>query len=255
LAFAAPLMASGALLHTAARPRPTASAFVATVADATTNAPVVDADVSITDLARSARTNWIGEAVIGGMPAGTHHVRVRRLGYVEADLEVAFDRDTVGVFFRLSPRPQSMDTVRTVGKPVLNLRMGEFDARRRMGIGRFLADSILQADSTQPLAVILERRIPGLVSVNDGRTVRRRNTNDGKTNLWRRDCIGFDVYIDGARVSSSTYGLRPAPDETDLRFFTGRDVAGVEYYTDVEAPVQYRHQTMACGVLLIWLRY
>jgi hypothetical protein len=236
--------------------RPPGSVFVATVADGTTNAPIADADVSVTDLSRSGRTNWIGEAVIGGLSSGTHHVRVRRLGYVEAELNVSFDRDTVGVFFLLSPRPQSMDAVRTIAKTLPNLRMGEFEARRRMGIGRFLTDSILRADSTQPLAIILERRIPGLVSVNQGRTVARRTPG-----FDRRDCSGFDVYIDGERASTPAYSLSklasriPAPDETDLRFFAGRDVAGVEYYTDVEAPAQYRHQTMACGVLLIWLRY
>ncbi len=130
--------------------------------------------------------------------------------------------------------------------------MGEFEMRRRMGIGRFLTDSILRADSTQPLASIIERRIPGLIAVDDGRRVVRRVLNP-----YLRDCKGFDTYIDGVRVSTPAYSLsnKPTPDETDLRSLFGGDVAGVEYYTDVNVPVQYRHQTMACGVLLIWLRY
>lgn len=227
------------------------STLVATVADANTNGPIVDAEVSVTDVSRSTRTNWIGEGVIGGLAGGRHHVRVRRLGYAEAEVDVMFDRDTIGVAFQLSPTSQRLDTVRTVAKTTSNLHMSEFEARRRMGIGRFLTDSMLRADSTQPLASIIERHVPGLYSVDDGRRVARRNTGSPQ----RRDCLGFDVYVDGTRVSNSTYSLHPAPDETDLRFITGADVAGVEYYTDVSAPVQYRHQTMACGVLLIWLRY
>jgi hypothetical protein len=233
-----------------ASPRPTTRApaccvFVATVANGITNEPVTDAEVSILDVARSAHTNWLGEGVIADIPAGHHRVRVRRIGYIEADLEVAFARDTVGVFFLLSPRPQSMDTVRAVAaRSSHNLLMGDFEVRRRMGIGRFLTDSVLRADSTQALATILERRILGLRSVADGRVVRRLS------------CDGLiDVYIDGNRVSTSTYSLHAAPNETDLRFLYGADVAGVEFYTDVNAPVQYRHQSMACGVLLIWLRY
>ena len=218
--------------------------FVASVANGVTNEPVTDAEVSIPDLGRSARTNWIGEATMADVPQGRHRVHVRRIGYVEADVEVSFARDTVGVFFALSPRPQSMDTVRTRGRPMLNLMMGEFEVRRRMGIGRFLTDSVLQADSTLPLADILQQRILGLRSVADGRAVSRVN------------CGGLiDVYIDGGRVTPSTYGLGAGPYELDLRFINGGDVAGVEYYTDINAPVQYRHSTMACGVLLIWMRY
>jgi hypothetical protein len=219
------------------------SAFVATVANALTNEPIPDAEVWVTDVSRVARTNWIGEGVIGDIPRGQHHVRVRRLGFVQADIDVSFDRDTVGVFFSLSPRPVSLDTVKTAARMSLSPMLGEFEMRRRMGIGRFLTDSVLQADSTQPIATIIERRIPGLRAVDDGRRVVRVSAPPGG-----QSCRGFDTYIDGLRVSL-------APDETDLRFFQGRDVAGIEYYTDVNAPVQFRHQTMACGVLLIWTRY
>src|SRR5262249_12720558 len=130
-----------------------------------------------------------------------------------------------------------------------SLMMGDYEMRRRMGIGRFITDSMLRADSTQPLANILEKRVVGLESVSDGRTVHRTN------------CGQLDVYVDGARVSTSTSRLKsaiptiPLPDETDLRALYGSDVAGVEYYTDVDAPVQFRHQTLSCGVLLIWLRH
>lgn len=217
-----------------------ASTFVATVADAATNGPVADAEVTIVDLARSARTNWIGEATIADVPAGRHQVQVRRVGYAPADLDVLFDRDTVGVFFRLASSAQRLDTVKAVGKTHLNFMIDEFEARRRMGIGRFLTDSILQADSTKQLATIIERHLLGFRSLGDGRTVSRFN------------CGVPDVYIDGARMFSR--GLRPGPDETDLRLFNGRDVAGVEFYTKTEAPVQYRRLSQACGVLLIWTR-
>ena len=209
--------------------RPSAtSVFVATVANALTNEPIPDAEVSITDLPRVVRTNWIGEGVIAGVSQGHHHVRVRRVGFAEAELDIVFDRDTIGVFFRLSPRPQTLDTVKTAATSSLNLVMGEFERRRRMGIGRFLTDSILRADSTQPLASILERRIPGLVSVDDGRRVIRSSVAQ-----YRPDCHGFDTYIDGERVSTPAYSLSskskmPAPDDTDLRFLFGADVAGVE---------------------------
>ncbi len=59
--------------------------------------------------------------MVAGVPAGRHHVSVRRLGYVEAELDVSFVRDTVGVFFLLSPRPQSLPAVTSTAKTSLNL--------------------------------------------------------------------------------------------------------------------------------------
>jgi len=222
------------------------SVFVATVADATTNQPVTDAEVVVTDLSRSARTNWIGEATIPNIAVGTHHVRVRRLGFAEAELDVAFDRDTIGVFFSLSPRPQSLPAVKSTATESHNLLMHDFEVRRRMGIGRFLTDSMLQADSTRPLTTIIEQHFLGLHAIAQGRTVARR--------LAYHDCA-LDIYVDGVRITQAAYAFGKKFDDTDLRAIAGGDVAGVEYYTDLSAPVQYRHQTMACGVLLIWLRY
>src|SRR5262245_24538155 len=210
--------------------------FLAVVAGGIRYAPIADADVTVPDLARSAKTNWIGEGVISGVPRGRHHVRVRKLGYAGAELDVLLDRDTVGVFFVLQRQPQSLDTVRTKTTALPSLMMGDYEMRRRMGIGRFITDSMLRADSTQPLASILENRIVGLQSVNDGRTVHRRNcVVNGQLAVSGQ----LDVYIDGTRVSTSRYALGRPPDETDLRALYGSDIAGVEYYTDVDAPVQF----------------
>ncbi len=205
-------------------PASRASVFVATVANAVTNGPVADADVTITDLRRTVRTNWIGEGTIADVSTGRHHVRVRRIGYVDAELDVAFEKDTVGLFFDLSPQPQSMKAVNTTAKATLNARMSEFEVRRRalLGLGRFLTDSVLQLDSTMALARILEKRLPGLNSIGDDRTVKRFN------------CGTPAVYIDGLPTSLS----RRSGDVTDLRLFSGADVAGVEYYSQaVHRPI------------------
>ncbi|MGH7619920.1 MAG: carboxypeptidase regulatory-like domain-containing protein [Gemmatimonadaceae bacterium] len=215
-------------------------AFVATVADGATNAPVEGADVTVSDLARAGRTNWIGEATLGDLPAGRHHVEVRRLGYAPAAIDVVFDRDTVGVFFVLAPATAAMDTLKVVGKVNRNPMLDEFEARRRMGIGHFIGDSVLQADSTKPVATIIAGHLPGFRSVRDGRTVSRF------------PCVGSpDIYINGARTQFSARG----GDVTDLRLYDGRDIAGVEYYDAASAPVQFRRLSLSsCGVLLIWTR-
>ena len=214
------------------------SVFIANVADASTNAPVTDAVVEVSDIGRTARTDWIGEAHVFDVARGRHHVTVRHIGYVPADVDIVFTRDTVGYVFMLSPSPTMLDTMRTTAKvAAVPLKLQDFEMRRRMGIGRFLTDSVLQKEATQPIASIMARHLPGLYSLGFDRGI-------GRMHMGSR--CRLEVYIDGVRYSG---------DALDLRFIDGVDVAGVEYYTETNAPVQYRHLGMACGVILIWLKY
>src|SRR5512143_314518 len=115
------LVACGVLMTyapTFASLRTPKSVFIANVADASTNAPVTDAVVEVSDIGRTARTDWIGEAHVVDVARGRHHVTVRHIGYVPADVEIVFTRDTVGYVFMLSPAPAMLDTMRTTAKVV-----------------------------------------------------------------------------------------------------------------------------------------
>lgn len=235
------LVACGALITyapTFASLRAPKSVFIANVADASTNAPVTDAVVEVTDIGRTARTNWIGEGHVDDVARGRHHVTVRHIGYVPADVEIVFTRDTVGYVFMLAPTPAMLDTMRTTAKVApVPLKLQDFEMRRRMGIGRFLTDSVLRKEPARPIASIMARHFPGLFSSGFDQRIGRLH---GGLPCWP------EVYLDGVRYSG---------DALDLRFIDGMDVAGVEYYTEMSAPVQYRHLGMACGVILIWLKY
>jgi carboxypeptidase family protein len=218
------------------------SVFVANVADANTGAPVPDAEVTISSVSRTARTNWLGEATIPAVPAGTHRVVVRHLGYAVADLMISFSRDTVGYIFMLTPVPAILDTVKTTGTPPVRLGLEDFERRRRMGIGRFLSDSVLLSEKSSPIAEVMARRFPSLRAIDNDRTVATLQ------------CGALSIYVDGLRVSGSFSGLGGYHDATDLRALAGDDVAGVEYYTAASAPVEFRRLSMGCGVILIWTR-
>jgi carboxypeptidase family protein len=217
--------------------QPPATIFVATVADAETGAPLVGAEVSMPSLGRTVVTDWIGEAHITGVPPGNHPVSVKKIGYVAARLSIAFSGDTVGQFFALGRTPRMLDTVRTTGTLQVPAYLHDFEVRRRMGIGRFLTDSILVKEPNTPIAEVMSRRFPGLRVVGYDRTVASMS------------CGHIDVYIDGDKTSWLS------PDVTDLSSLVGDDVAGVEYYARGSAPVQYRLTSAACGVLLIWLKF
>src|SRR5512146_2502431 len=175
------LVACGALMTyapTLAGIRVPKSVFIANVADASTNGPVTDAVVEVSDIGRTARTDWIGEAHVVDVARGRHHVTVRHIGYVPADVEIIFTRDTVGYVFMLSPSPTMLDTMRTTAKvAAVPLKLQDFEMRRRMGIGRFLTDSVLQKEAMRPIADIMARHFPGIYSFSQDQTVFRRNCN------------------------------------------------------------------------------
>ena len=227
--------------------------FIANVADATTKAPLPDALVFIADLGRGGRTDWIGEVHLGPVPRGRHRVSVRHIGYVPAAVDIEVTRDTVGLVFMLAPSPPLLDTVRTSALSG-TLRLHDFELRRRMGIGRFLTDSALARQASQPIATIMAGHFPGVYSAWMDRGVMRRNCD---TRLSPPRDGRPDVYVDGVRLGltqSNVGSIVPPSDALDLRFIDGADVAGIEYYTEASAPAQYRRPGMVCGVILIWLR-
>jgi len=230
----------GAAHPTAPRGSSPTCALVVTVADAATNAPLPDADVSVAEPARSARTSWIGEAILADLPYGEHHVSVRHGGYTPAELDASCDRDSVGIFFRLAALAHGQGTTARVVPRALGGLPTAFETHRRLRLGRYLGDSVFRRDSARALTDILDRWIPGLHV--DG-------TGGGVVQAACHDPV--DVYLNGVRLPASPGAARQ---QADLRRIRGGDVAGLEYYTGAEAPAEYRARRAGCGLLLIWLR-
>ncbi|MDE3151489.1 MAG: hypothetical protein KGL93_04520 [Gemmatimonadota bacterium] len=235
-----------AVLALAAALAPTAQAqqsttFIADVADAATGAPIRDAEVVLMDTHRLARTNWMGEAVLSGVPAGSHRVRVRRLGFVAADLELAFRGDTVGQVFMLAEAPKALDTVRVQGARVPPA-LQPFERRRAMGLGRFLTEAALDSAGQRDVKVVLATRFPGIVIRPDDQGNEELYSLRGFMTKMRIQPCPVSVYLDDVPIS-----------QDDVWNLTRTwDLAGVEYYDGLSAPVQYRISGTVCGVLLLW---
>ena len=54
------------------------------------------AEVVIVDLRRLAHTDSLGQAFIANVPSGRHRARVRKEGHAAADLELLFQRNSLG---------------------------------------------------------------------------------------------------------------------------------------------------------------
>jgi hypothetical protein len=255
-----------------------ATTLVAGVAEDKTGKPLADAEVIVFDVQRIAHTNSLGEARIRGVPWGRHRVRVRKLGYAVADLELNFDGDSIGPVFMLERSAETLDTVRVTAAPV-PLRLQPFETRRRMGFGRFLTDTQLVADWNRPFAYVAMSRFPGLAVMTDvdgqQHIVSTRSSCGGQTfqhgaappHLGSGGSRGMggggQVQGGGATMlgscSSNSCPVRVYLDDMDLTeqdFDVIRtwDLAGVEYYTGASVPARYRVSGSACGVLLLWSR-
>jgi len=214
--------------------------LVADVAENGTGAPLVDAEVVLLDLHRVARTNWIGEAVIGDVPAGRHRIRVRKLGYAAADIELEFRGDTVGPVFMLTRESTSLDTVRVTAER-FPPRLQPFANRMKMGIGRYVTDSVFDREPDRSFAQIAALRFPGLVLLTNA--------------------MGIEYLASVRSACSKVVCARCAPqvmlDDAPLRIddfdlIRTWDLAGMEYYSGETMPVQYRRAGSECGLLLLW---
>jgi hypothetical protein len=218
------------------------SVVVVGVADMVTGAPLTDARVTVSDVPKTALTDWIGEVRVTGVSPGKHRIEVRQLGYDPAEATVLVQGDSVGVVFRLIRLSQNLDTVRINGTLIPSY-LEEFDKRRRLGLGRYLTSLQLDSVRTEALADVTVWRFPGLRAQWDAsHTKVRIASTHGPTSL-KHACVP-QIYIDGFFRENA---------EDDLGSLAAGDVAGIEYYS-VAPPVQYSRAGSGCGAILIWTR-
>lgn len=140
--------------------------LVVGVSDAGSGQALEGAEVVFPALHLSGRTDGLGEARIAGIPVGVHRIRVRFLGYTAADTSLAFQGDTTGIVFRLARAVVTMDAVEVKASGPSRLR--DFEARRRMGLGKYLTIDQLEKEGSRDFGNVAMTRFPGLRVVHDG---------------------------------------------------------------------------------------
>jgi hypothetical protein len=201
--------------------------------------PVEDALVRIRAAGRIARTNWMGEASMVRVGYGTKTVEVLRLGYAPAVVDLNITSDTVAAQFVLEKLVDTLSTMWiTAARPSMPAaNLAEFNQRKRMGIGRFVEDTVFEKHQLQDLSLVLPRLLVGLRAAPDP-------VQPGKYVLksTRNDCV-VDVFLDGFLLSEDFGLLKPT------------DIAGAEWYTKESAPPQFRRVFGGCRILLLWSRW
>jgi len=232
-------------------------AFAGRVVSQPEGASIPDAEVRIIDLNLTTRTDSAGRFLLGDVPPGSYVVAARQFGYTAAATSLTFtDTTTVQHVFRLE-HVQVLDTIAVAERRV---RVPDFEERRKLGIGHFIARAELAKAEYRRLGDVLSM-IPGLrifrapggeAWVMNGRRSAATTTLDAfSRSLGARPACYSDVFLDGQPVY---IGSRPGM-LFDVNALVPASLEGVEYYASAaQAPVRFGRYDNQCGVLVLWSR-
>jgi len=227
-----------------------------------TEQPVADAEVLLSDLNRTTTTNAMGAFRFTGIPPGIHHVVVRRLGYGPAETDLRFSagaRIERRVYLR---RVRILESV-LVTESTVDPSVRSFEEHRRTGLGHFLT----HADLTKAEGLSIEAALQELAGVHfahgrsnqvwiiggrGAKTLDARNLPAGDVTDRQAgavpDCYA-QVYVGRTLMYSGRRG-EPLFDISSVR---PDQLEAVEYYAGAaEAPGEYGGLGSVCGVLVLW---
>jgi hypothetical protein len=147
-----------------------------TVRDGVSGEPVARAIVALTDLERSVATDEAGRYVFDGVPAGPHHVTVRRIGYTMRTLHALVPPDgAVEINIALRPEPITLAAIAArVAVPVRGLDHGDHTVfpDRSLSLGAVRNNPLLsEPDVLQALSggeVVVRPEAPSGLHVRGG---------------------------------------------------------------------------------------
>lgn len=226
-----------------------------------TNRPIANAEIQLPEADRLVRTDSSGAFALSGLMEGTYRVLVRAVGYLAREELVTVSlSDQASLDLPLSA-VATLDSVVTTA----TRRLSQFEANRRVGLGRFLASAELEKMRGVALPNVLAQL--GGVSIIRGKGSaawaassrgvkslgRTSGTNPSEFDASRgatKACYAH-VWLDGVQV----YFARDREPLFDLGSLQIADLAGIEYYAGAaELPERYTGNKSACGVVSIWTK-
>ncbi len=226
-----------------------------------TQRPLEGAEVALTDISMTSRTDARGAFSLGEIPAGDHRLFVRRVGYSQLDTTMTFGEGaTLNHTIRLD-RVVALDSV----KVVADRRMNTFDENRNRGLGHFLDRAEMAKKEGQSFASVLAE-IPGALIAGGSGGYNWLISKRGGNTMSGAGLTGGD---NNDRVHGSHMACHPRVYIDQMQIFTGRvgeplfnlnsispdRIEAMEFYAGVaQVPAMYAGTNDACGVLVIWLR-
>lgn len=253
--------------------QPTASLIGVVVTDTTAPRPVAGAEVLITEIDRSERTDSRGAFRLRDIPPGTYEVVVRRPGFGAASSRLTFSPN--GIVQRrvvLTAMTTLSEVVVSASRP--DPRMQLFEENRRLGLGQFITRADLaRHDGTSRLGDVLAAM--KTVQVLSQGTRAWLSSTRGRSSVSKRCTPLEDAIPDGRRFVSvdgavadcnSCYPVvyidralvfngGPGAVAPDINRFLTEQVEAVEYYASpAQVPAEYSGLNTHCGVLVVHTR-
>jgi len=243
------LAAQGERRAVASSASPTrASGTIDGVVSDTNLIPLRAAFVSVLGTNLKIGTGENGRFRITDVPQGQYLLIVKRVGYRPTSAVVEVPAyDTLRLAYTLEPiSAVTLDPVVVSEKP-FSLRLGEFAARRRAGIGQFMTAEEIEAKN----AVYATELFRNFRSINVSPS--RSSPITEYYALSHREggnpeagACAMAVFLDNIPM--------PTPFNLDL-LPPPRDIAGIEVYSGASTtPPQFSGSNRGCGVILVWTR-
>jgi len=210
--------------------------------------PLHAAFVSIVGTSVRIGTGPNGRFRIAKVPAGPYLVVVRRVGYrpLTAVIDVP-SADTLRLAYTLEKiaATELNPVVVTERAPVL--RIAEFEARKRLGIGKFMDQAEIEQQNAVFATELIRRFLSVTVSPTHSSAITEYyalSTREGGNP--QMGACPMQVYLDQIPLPTPfNLDLLPAP----------KQIAGIEVYSGAATlPPQFNGYNRGCGVILVWTR-
>jgi len=228
-------------------PPPRAMGTIDGIVSDTGLVPLQAAFVSILGTSIRVGTGTNGRFRITRVPPGEYLLIVKRIGYrpTSSVVNVSID-DTLRLAYTLQKvPPQELDAVVVTSKSP-SIRMAEFEARRKLGVGEFMNADEITARNTV-FSTELFRKFKGVnVSPSNGivKAYYALSAREGGSPMV--GACPMQVYLDQVPL--------PTPFNLDL-LPPPREIAGIETYSGASTvPPQFAGFNRGCGVILVWTK-
>ena len=211
---------------------------------------VAGAELIIPEPGISATSDSSGVFRVRDVPAGTHKVVVRKLGYGPLETTLSFGgNETVNRRIALSKITVLNEVVVTARDRVL----AEFDENRARGLGVFMTREFLETQEGRKLSMVFGNQ-PGVWLWND------KNGKSATFVASSRKCT--PVITSGVQTCAPCYAqvyvdgnLMTRFGRFDIDQIAPKDIEDVEYYRGAsEAPGRHQTTSTACGLIVIHTR-
>jgi len=207
--------------------------------------PVAGATVRVRGGAASTATDATGAFALGNLPTGTHPVDVTAVGFQPRTLSVDIAPPSRGMpdrplVVQLSAVDVTLDTMRVTSTRRRAPWQDGFDARRKMGMGRFVDAATIERRNPMMVADVLGM-LPGL-TIREGQFYTQRQvlmrTNGGY--------CAPNLVVDGQRTALNGMSI-------DM-LVSAQETAAIEVYRSaILTPGEFGPMGAGgCGTIVIW---